>query len=194
MQRGLIYLILMLVGAFVGSVMTYTQPQVETKYVVDTMRVDQSVDQQAAEWMARAIYSERKLMSHYEYNAWVIRNRLRSDDYPNNVKEVVLQDRQFSAFNTRTKRHELRSLQYPETKDTHFRRAYRMAKYVLSAPPADNPLPMVTHFYHRETLQEQYGKQMPEWAKHGDLVYAHGQARYYKNVRPPQYSSNTYSR
>jgi len=144
--------------------------------------------------MARALFSEKKRMSDYEYNAWVIRNRVEDADYPGTVKGVVLQESQFSAFNDYSKRRHLKSLSYPETRDTDFRRAYRMARYVLSAPERSNPLPLVTHFYHKNTLQQKYGKSAPQWANDGKLVYAHGQARYYKDVHPPTLSSTTTTR
>ena len=192
---GLQYVLAILIGMLVG-IFVYVDVEEEPTPRTDTLRVEttKKVDHESAQWMARALFSEKKRMSDYEYNAWVIRNRVDDSDYPNTVRKVVLQDRQFSAFNDYSKRRYLESLSYPETKHTEFRRAYRMAKYVLSAPESSNPMPMVTHFYHKRTMEQKYGKSAPDWAHHGELVYAHGQARYYKNVRPPSLSSTTASR
>ena len=196
---GLQYVLAILLGMLVGTFLhaeVHEDNEAKTETSTDTLRVEttKKVDHNSAQWMARALYSEKKRISDYEYNGWVIRNRVEDEDYPGSVRQVVLQEKQFSAFNDYSKRKHLESLSYPETKDTEFRRAYRMAKYVLSAPESSNPMPMVTHFYHKRTMEQKYGKSAPDWAHHGELVYAHGQARYYKNVRPPSLSPTTASR
>lgn len=53
------------------------------------------------EWMTKAIWAEARGESATGQEAvgWVILNRVNSSRYPNTVKSVVLQPRQFSAFN-----------------------------------------------------------------------------------------------
>jgi len=148
------------------------------------VKVHDEPNPEAVQMMARAIYSESNSMTSFEYIGWVIRNRLQSPNYPSTVAGVILQNYQFSAFNDPGRRQELMSMSYPQTHITEFRRAYRMAEYVLTAPDSMNPLPGVTHFYMEKTLREKYGKDRPAWAK-GDPYYSHGQIRFHRNVRPP---------
>lgn len=144
----------------------------------------------AVQMMARALYSETKEMASFEYVAWTIRNRVRSSDYPSSVYEVVLQDSQFSAFNSPGRKNRLMAMSYPQVKITEFRRAYRVAQYVLAAPEEVNPLPGVTHFYMQDTLKRKYGISKPHWAN-GDPYYSHGQIRFYRDVHPPSYQTST---
>ena len=136
-----------------------------------------------AQWIARAVYSESKTFSNYEYIAWTIRNRMASDDYPDDARSVVLQEDQFSAFRNPDKRKKLLKMTYPETKNTYFRRAYRIALYALNANYRMNPMEGVKHFYMEDTLKEVHGKDKPHWANAGTLYFKNGQTHYYKNVR-----------
>jgi spore germination cell wall hydrolase CwlJ-like protein len=146
--------------------------------------VEESQTEQDVQMMARAIYSESNQMTSFEYIGWVIKNRMASRDYPNSVTGVVLQDHQFSAFNNPGRKSKLLQMRYPEVKITEYRRAYRMAEYILAAPDSINPLPGVTHFYMSATLQREYGKSRPHWAT-GDPYYSHGQIRFYRDIHPP---------
>jgi len=168
------------VGALIGiGFQQYTQPKTvavfdkETKY------------ERAAEWIARALYSESKLLSNYEYIAWTIRNRMTSGDYPATAKQVVLQEDQFSAFNDPNKVDELTAMTYPETKSTYFRRAYRIALYVLNSDRSVNPMPGVTHFYMEDTMEEVHGVEKPHWARGREPYFSNGQTNYFKNVQAP---------
>lgn len=138
-----------------------------------------------AQWIARAVYSESKQFSNYEYIAWAIRNRMASYDYPDNARSVVLQEDQFSAFENPEKREKLIDMTYPETKNTYFRRAYRIALYALNTNYRLNPMQGVKHFYMKDTLKEQYGKAKPHWANEEKLYFKNGQTHYYKNVQGP---------
>lgn len=140
---------------------------------------------EAAEWMARAIYSETKKMSNFEYIAWVIRNRMSSPEYPMSAGKVVLQEDQFSAFDEPEKRDKLMRMTYPKEKNTHFRRAYRVALYVLNADPNMNPLPRVQHFYMEDTMEEKYNKSQPYWAKGKEPFFSNGQTVYLQGVEGP---------
>jgi spore germination cell wall hydrolase CwlJ-like protein len=140
---------------------------------------------EAAEWIARAAYSESKMYSNYEYIAWTIRNRMVSPEYPASAKSVVLQEKQFSAFNNSAKASKLKSMSYPETKNTYFRRAYRIALYVLNSGKSVNPMPEVTHFYMKDTLQRTQGKSAPYWARGKEPYFQNGQTKYYQNVKAP---------
>ncbi len=136
-----------------------------------------------AQWIARAVYSESKTFSNYEYIAWTIRNRMASDGYPDDARSVVLQEDQFSAFRNPEKREKLLKMSYPETKNTYFRRAYRIALYALNANYRMNPMQGVRHFYMKDTLKEVHGKHKPHWANAEKLYFTNGQTRYYRNVK-----------
>lgn len=140
---------------------------------------------QAAQWMARAIYSESKLYSNYEYIAWVIRNRMVSSDYPASARDVVLQHKQFSAFQHPEKRDKLLSMTYPEEKSTYFRRAYRISLYVLNVGADMNPMPEVRHFYMKDTLKRKYGKSEPHWVKGREPFFSNGQTKYFRGISGP---------
>jgi spore germination cell wall hydrolase CwlJ-like protein len=184
--------IILIIGMFLGSVSQYrlSEPRVITK--TDTVEVEvpaerqSGVSKRAANWMARAIYSETKNPADYEYIGWVIRNRMESPAYPGTARAVILQPSQFSAFNSWKRRKELEAMTFPDTKKTEFRRAYRMAEYILTAPAPMNPLPDVTHFYMSDTMKEKYGRAHPEWASSGELAWATEETRYYANVRAPR--------
>jgi len=156
---------------------------------VDTVRVKASsqpepVRDRSVEWMARAIYSETKDMANMEYVGWVIRNRLDSHYYPGTVREVVLQERQFSAFNDYKKRRQLEALSYPETKQTSFRRAYRIAHYIMHVSGDVNPMPNVYHFHTEDGMRDQYGRSRPAWARQGRVFYQYGDTKYITSVIP----------
>mgnify|MGYP002761283547 FL=1 len=138
-----------------------------------------------AQWIARAVYSESKKFSNYEYIAWTIRNRMASERYPDNARSVVLQEDQFSAFRNPEKREKLLKMKYPETKNTYFRRAYRIALYVLNSDRSVNPMPEVTHFYMEDTMKRAYGVERPSWAEGRDPYFANGQTKYFRNIQAP---------
>lgn len=174
------YTLVFTFGILAGiGVRQYTQPETVATFENRTQY------QQAAEWIARAVYSESKLYSNYEYIAWVIRNRMASPEYPASAKGVVLQERQFSAFGNPQKAEKLRSMSYPETKDTYFRRAYRIALYVLNSGKQMNPMPEVTHFYMQETLRDVHGKEKPRWAQGQKPFFQNGQTKYFRNIKSP---------
>jgi spore germination cell wall hydrolase CwlJ-like protein len=172
------------------SSITHEEPEPVTKRDTVVVRVDDSPAEEAVQMMARAIYSESNQMSSFEYIGWVIKNRLTSSHYPNTVAGVILQDRQFSAFNDPGRKRKLLNMEYPTVKITEFRRAYRMAEYILTASDSLNPLPGVTHFYMSATLKREYGKSKPHWAT-GDPYYSHGQIRFYRDIHPPSQTINT---
>src|SRR5690554_7236907 len=55
-------------------------------------------------WLARCIYSESDRPHEQELVAWVVRNRVETGYRGRTYREVVLEDRQFSAFNDPTPR------------------------------------------------------------------------------------------
>jgi len=180
MKDAFHYMFIGVFGILLGiAVQNFTEPDPTTEF---NNRTDY---RQAAQWMARAIYSESKLYSNYEYIAWVIRNRMSSPEYPASARNVVLQDQQFSAFQDMEKRRNLLSMSYPEEKSTYFRRAYRISLYVLSVGEDMNPMPEVRHFYMQDTLERKYGKSEPHWARGKDPYFSNGQTKYFRGVRGP---------
>jgi spore germination cell wall hydrolase CwlJ-like protein len=174
------YTLVFALGILAGIwVQQYTQPETVATFE------NRTEYQKAAEWIARALYSESKVLSNYEYIAWTIRNRMASPEYPASAKAVVLQEDQFSAFRNPRKTERLRKMTYPETKDTYFRRAYRIALYVLNSGKSMNPMPEVTHFYMEDTLRDVHGKEKPRWARGQKPFFQNGQTKYFRNIKSP---------
>ena len=132
-------------------------------------------------WMARAIYSETKIPAEMEYIAWIIRQRVDSERYPDKPEAVVLQWRQFSAFNSASRRAELAEYTR-DSRSTHFRRALRMAHYTLIADPELSPFPEVLHAYSPQSMQP--AGRVPRWAEGQEAVYAiDGRWRFYAGIQ-----------
>lgn len=99
-------------------------------------------------WFARAIYSETKVASEQALVAWVIRNRVESDKYPDTYKEVVLQSGQFSGFSPRDRQYHTNMTMTFEDSSPSWDTAVAIAQAVYTAPSALRPLSEdVMHFY-----------------------------------------------
>lgn len=115
-------------------------------------------------WLARCIYSESDRPHEQELVAWVVRNRVATGYRGERSYEgVVLDPRQFSAFNGENPRrgHYL-SLQ-PEDGAPGWRRALLIAAYVRRAPWSRRPFGVgVRHFYSEVSM---VGRRHPTWAE-----------------------------
>lgn len=99
-------------------------------------------------WFARAIYSETKIASEQALVAWVIRNRVESERYPDTYKEVVLQANQFSGFSIRDAQYHVNTTMTFEDSSPSWDSAVAIAQAVYTAPAALRPLSAdVMHFY-----------------------------------------------
>lgn len=115
-------------------------------------------------WTARAIYSETRRVNEMWYVAWVIRNRVESRFHGyRSYKRVILHPKQFSAFNRGS---HLRSFYMSlEPKQavsrSRWHDALNIAKAVVDAPLAYNPLPEDTYHFYSEISMT--GKKHPSW-------------------------------
>ena len=113
-------------------------------------------------WTARAVYSETKRMREMRHVAWVIRNRYESRHRgATSYRSVVLDDRQFSAFNKGyPKRNFYLSLEPKHSgRVIGWHRALRISKEVIDAGQSDRPFPESTLFFYSEHVLEE----RPHW-------------------------------
>lgn len=118
-------------------------------------------------WLARAIYSESKIPEEQLLVAWVIRNRVESDQYPDTYEGVVLQWGQFSGLHATDKQYWNNiSLNYDDTSPA-WDSALEIADAVYFANGALRPLGEdVLHFYSPISV-----KYNPTWATGTDPVH-----------------------
>lgn len=113
-------------------------------------------------WLARCIYSESDRPEEQRLVAWVVRNRVETQYRGDTYREVVLEAKQFSAFNAPSPRRDhILSLQ-PDTPLPAWREALRIALDVYLAPSGDRPFAVETrHFYSPVSM---VGRSQPTWA------------------------------
>jgi hypothetical protein len=124
-----------------------------------------------AAYVARTLYGEfpRHKDQYLEATAWIIRNRVESDLFPDTYKDVATDSAQFSSWN-KNDPNSPRVLN-PDVSDPKYLRAYRIAKAVLAAPASQNPIPNIYHYYSPRSMA---GGIDPYWAKSGMKVYVDG--------------------
>lgn len=114
-------------------------------------------------WLARCMYSESDRAHEQRLVAWVVRNRAETDFRGTTYREVVLEPKQFSAFNkpSRRRTHILNLDAYSLSRA--WRRTLGLALEVYHAPASERPFPITTrHFYSPISMQ---GGRTPHWAK-----------------------------
>lgn len=135
-------------------------------------------------WLARCVWSETRQPDEMELVAWVVRNRVHAPDYPSSFREVVLEYRQFSAFNSPFQRAALEAMDENVAVWSWFY-ALRVAHYVYHAPEIFNPLPGSTHFYSPTSMQPE--GRVPHWAVGREPILEIGNRfRFYESVSPDE--------
>lgn len=121
-------------------------------------------------WLARCMYSESDLPHEQELVAWVVRNRVATAYRGQRTyRDVVLDDRQFSAFNLDGRRRDYYLALQPHTSARGWRRTLAIAAYVRRAPWTVRPFGVeVRHFYSEVSM---VGRRAPTWA-HGQSPVA----------------------
>jgi len=118
-------------------------------------------------YMALTIWAEARGEGErgMRYVAWVIRNRVRDPRWPNTVRGVVTQPRQFSCWNKTDPNRPLLSdpLASGRVDAAAFMTALRVAIEVLTADEKDNPIPGV-FWYYASWIKP------PAWAAHMEVV------------------------
>ncbi len=122
------------------------------------------LQQEAVLWLARCVYSETDRAHEQRLVAWVVRNRVETGFRGNTYREVVLEPRQFSAFNAPTARraHILRLDE--RSTSAAWLQALDVALEVYLAPAWSRPFKVTTrHFYSPVSMR---GGRKPPWAEH----------------------------
>ena len=114
-------------------------------------------------WLARCIYSESNRPHEQELVAWVVRNRVETGFRGGSYRDVVLEDRQFSAFNMpSTRRSHILQLD-ARSRAPGWQTALNIALDVFEAPTAERPFAQTTrHFYSPVSMR---GRLKPHWAE-----------------------------
>ncbi len=114
-------------------------------------------------WLARCIYSESDRPEEQRLVAWVVRNRKETGYRGDTYREVVLEPRQFSAFNEPSARRAYILGLNQNADAPGWRAALGIALDVFQAPPKDRPFPVtVRHFYSPISME---GRTPPRWAR-----------------------------
>lgn len=116
-------------------------------------------------WLARCIYSESDRADEQELVAWVVRNRVETQYRGRTYREVVLEAKQFSAFNEPSKRRE-HILSLDENSSLRpWRHALEIALHVYEASDRERPFSQtVRHFYSPVSM---VGGRTPHWSDSG---------------------------
>jgi hypothetical protein len=130
-------------------------------------QVDEAVIREEILWFARAIYSETKTLEEQVMVAWVIRNRVESERFPDSYEKVVRQPKQFSGLNPGDKQYWVNiTRQYGES-GPGWDSALEVAEAVYWAKPIFRSFSKeVTHFYSPRSIAY-----TPSWAV--DIEPAH---------------------
>ena len=114
-------------------------------------------------WLARCIYSESDRPHEQELVAWVVRNRVATGHRGKRTyRDVVLDPKQFSAFNVGAPRRSYYMSLQPGDGGLGWRRALVIASYVRRAPWSQRPFDVnVQHFYSEVSM---VGRRHPTWA------------------------------
>lgn len=119
-------------------------------------------------WLARCMYSESDRPHEQELVAWVVRNRVETGYRGRTYREVILEAKQFSAFNEPTKRRDHIVSLSPETPLRSWRRTLEIALDVYQAPASERPFSQtVRHFYSPVSM---VGGRKPHWADSGKAL------------------------
>jgi hypothetical protein len=119
-------------------------------------------------WLARCIYSESDRPHEQRLVAWVVRNRVETGYRGRTYRDVILETRQFSAFNAPSPRRARILNLTPASTFGPWRTALQIALDVYEAPAAERPFPQtVRHFYSPISMR---GALAPHWADSGTEV------------------------
>jgi len=146
-----------------GTIYGPPEPAIERPHLVPSI-VDESTL-----WLARAIYSETKLLHEQELVAWVIRNRVETGYRGQTAyKDVVLDPYQFSAFNPDASKRSFHLSLTPEVELPAWQQALWIAHYVRHADPVYRPFSQETrHFYSQRSMRD---RDHPYWARGQEFV------------------------
>ncbi len=120
------------------------------------------IQQDEVLWLARCIYSESDRAHEQRLVAWVVRNRVETKYRGETYRKVILEPRQFSAFNEPSihRKHLLSLNQYSLSRA--WRQALEIALDTYLTSASHRPFLVTTrHFYSPISMD---GGRMPDWA------------------------------
>ena len=114
-------------------------------------------------WLARCLYSESDRPEEQRLVAWVVRNRVETQFRGRNFREVVLEHKQFSAFNEPSLRRDRILSLNQKSLSLPWLRTLQIAFDVYRAPAEQRPFSQSTrHFYSPVSMR---GRLVPTWAE-----------------------------
>ena len=123
--------------------MTVNHVSAASTGLLEAARIDEEIL-----WLARTVYSETKKSEEQTLVAWVIRNRVESEYYPDTYKEVVLEKGQFSGMHATDKQYAINTTLTFEDSNPAWDSAVSIARAVYHADPILRPIGTgVMHFY-----------------------------------------------
>jgi cell wall hydrolase len=116
-------------------------------------------------WLARCIYSESDRSQEQRLVGWVVRNRVESGFRGESYRDVVLEPRQFSAFNSPSERRTTILAYDQDSRVPSWIQAVDVALDVYQARPHERPFSIDTrHFYSPVSMA---GGSEPTWSDAG---------------------------
>lgn len=151
------------VGPLPASSLTVSDDIMFLRAVGEREATEKTGDEDAREilWLARAIYSESKREYEQRLVAWVVRNRVESERYPDTYREVVLQRSQFSGLHPTDRQYWLNISREYTHGGMGWDTALSIAEEVYNADASERPISaLVTHFYSPVSVRT-----TPAWAR-----------------------------
>lgn len=146
----------------------YDDVQAEADSVAERIRRLSPMAADDVVWLARCIYSESDRAHEQRLVAWVVRNRVETQYRGSTYRDVILEARQFSAFNEPTRRRERILGLTPASMYGPWRTALDIALDVYQAPASERPFARtVRHFYSPISMR---GGLRPHWADSGTEI------------------------
>lgn len=156
-MRSFLFWILLSIGLLVAPVQAGPDDVSARLRRLTPLQVDEVL------WLARCVYSESDRPHEQRLVAWVVRNRVETRYRGYTYREVVLETKQFSAFNTPSPRREHILSLHQDAKLPAWRDVLRIALDVYEADPRERPFPVTTrHFYSPVSM---VGRTEPAWVE-----------------------------
>jgi Cell Wall Hydrolase len=147
------------------ALLVVSSAQAQTTTVLD--RVQSLPPRQMDEvlWLARAVLSESDRTEEQRLVAWVIRNRVETNFRGDTYRDVVLEPRQFSAFNSATPRRDYILGLDQSDKVPSWMNALAVSINVYQSRARDRPFGIDTRHYYSPVSM--VGPSEPTWAASG---------------------------
>ncbi|MFT5144829.1 MAG: hypothetical protein ACI80V_001682 [Rhodothermales bacterium] len=147
------------------AVLVVSSAHAQTASVLDRVQSLPPRQMDEVVWLARAVLSESDRTEEQRLVAWVIRNRVETNFRGDTYRDVVLEPRQFSAFNGATPRREYILGLDQTDKVPSWMNALDVSMDVFQARARDRPFGIDTRHYYSPVSM--VGPSAPAWASAG---------------------------